>query len=86
LYHGTKISELGQGQFVGSIDVRADELGLDVLVRRGVRAMCWPRDTLRNFLAKRPDVDLALERSVGLEVQEILGSTLSKLDGPQAFQ
>ncbi len=84
LHHGTKISELGQGQFVGSIDVRADELDLDVLVRRDVRAMCWPRDTLQTFLAKRPDIDLALERSVGLEVQQILGSTLSKLDGAQA--
>ncbi len=80
-HNGIKISELGQGQFVGTIDVRAAELALDVLVRLNVRAMCWPRSTLQTFLAKRPDVELALERSVGLEVQQLLDRTLSKLDG-----
>ncbi|MGA9946048.1 MAG: hypothetical protein WBP75_13525, partial [Candidatus Cybelea sp.] len=80
-HDGTKISELGQGQFVGTIDLRATELAVDVLVRQDVRAMCWARDILQTFVSKRPDVDLALERSVGLEVQNLLGSTLSKLDG-----
>jgi hypothetical protein len=79
-HNGIKISELGQGQFVGTIDVRAAELAVDVLVRLEVRAMCWPRTTLQTFLAKRPDVELALERSVGLEVQQLLDRTLSKLD------
>ncbi|MFY9720156.1 MAG: hypothetical protein WAK16_10975 [Candidatus Cybelea sp.] len=84
VHGGTKISELGQGQFVGTIDVRADELAVDVLVRREVRAMCWARDILQSFLSKRPDVDLALERSVGLEVQNLLGGALSKLGGTPA--
>lgn len=84
VHHGTKISELGQGQFVGTIDLNADDLSLDVLVRRNVRAMCWARDILRRFLSKRPDVDLALERSVGLEVQQVLGSALTKLDSAEA--
>jgi hypothetical protein len=84
LHDRTKISELGQGQFVGTIDLQANDLTLDVLVRKEVRAMCWARDILQNFVTKRPDVDLALERSVGLEVQNLLGSTLTKLDGAQA--
>lgn len=84
LHDGIKISELGEGQFVGPIDLRANELVMDVIVRREVRAMCWARDILQRFLSNRPDVDLALERSVGLEVRDLLDSTLSKLGGAQA--
>ncbi len=79
IYRDTKIAEFGEGQFVGGIDLHADEIPIDVLVRKAVRAMCWPRRPLQAFLKNRPDVDLALERSVGFEVQKLLGGTLSKL-------
>jgi hypothetical protein len=79
LYHGTKNSQLGEGQFIGEIDLRADAAGdLDVVMRTIARLMCWPRDRLKAFLAQRPDVALALERSVGFELQQILGTTLTK--------
>jgi hypothetical protein len=81
LHHGTKISELGEGQFAGEVDLRADEIAIDIVVRKCVRAMCWPSGQLQAFLANRPDVALALERSVGFEVQQLLDTTLSKLDG-----
>jgi hypothetical protein len=84
LHKGAKISELGAGQFVGSIDPRADELAVDVVVRATVRGMCWPRETLQRFMAARPDVALALDRSVGLEVQELLDAALSEIGGDQA--
>jgi Popeye protein conserved region len=86
LYNGTKICELGEGQFVGGIDRHADATGdLDVLMKTTGRLMCWPRDRLDAFLAKRPDVDLALERSVGFQLQEMLGTTLTTLsDSPDA--
>ena len=45
--------------------------------------MCWPRDQLQAFMAQRPDVALALERSVGFELQRILGTTLTKLIVPE---
>jgi hypothetical protein len=80
LYHGATVSQLGEGQFVGSLDLQADALGdLDVVTRTAMRVMCWPRDTLRGFIAERPDVALALERSVGLELLRILDTTLTKL-------
>jgi hypothetical protein len=80
LYHGAAISRLGEGQFVGGIDLQADVLGdLDVVTRTAMRVMCWPRDTLRNFLAERPDVALALERSVGFELRHILDTALTKV-------
>lgn len=80
IYQKTKIAELGEGQFVGDIDRCADVgVEIDVLVRENVRSMCWQRDRLDAFVATRPDVDLALQRSVGLEIQHILGSTLTKL-------
>lgn len=80
VHDGTKIAELGEGQFAGAIDQRAAELKIDVVVRKMVRVMCWPHDRLSTFLAARPDVALALERSVGLEVQHLLDTTLSRLD------
>jgi hypothetical protein len=80
LYHGEKISELGDGQFVGGIDLFADAKGdLDVLAQTPARLMSWLREELQPFIARRPDVELALDRSVGFEVQRILGTTLTKL-------
>jgi CRP-like cAMP-binding protein len=79
-YHGATISQLGEGQFVGALDDQADELGdLDVVTRTAMRVMCWPRDTLSAFMSKRPDVALALERSIGFELQRILDTALAKL-------
>jgi hypothetical protein len=54
LYRETKIAELGAGQFVGGIDLRADDMAIDVVVRKSVRAMRWPRGRLRAFLAQSP--------------------------------
>lgn len=80
LYHGAMISQLGEGQFVGGIDLEAEVVGdLDVVTRNATRVMCWPRRTLQAFIARRPDVALALERSIGFELQRILDTTLTKL-------
>jgi hypothetical protein len=80
LHHGATISQLGEGQFVGSLDVQADVLGdLDVVTRTAMRVMCWQRETLTHFAAQRPDVALALERSVGFELKRILDTSLAKL-------
>lgn len=82
IYRAETIAQLGEGQFVGDIDQRADTFGdIDVLMRTAARVMCWPRTRLNLFLAKRPDVALALSRSVGFELQQILGTTLTTLGG-----
>ena len=48
IYRGEKISELGAGQFIGTIDLHADTLGdIDVLTRTATRLMCWPRRPLQ---------------------------------------
>jgi hypothetical protein len=79
LYESAKIAELGEGQFVGGLDLCADVTpDFDVLVRERVRVMCWPRVRLEAFVAKRPDVELALERSVGLQLQDMLNTALSQ--------
>lgn len=80
VYHGTTIAELGAGQFVGTIDRRAELAPIDVVVSDRVRIKCWPRDRLLSFMASRPDVQLALERSVGLQVHRLLDKTLLQLD------
>jgi Popeye protein conserved region len=77
---GKTIAELGDGQFVGVIDLCADRVPIDVIVRQPAHIMCWPVQTLKTFLADRPDVALALQRSIGLELQRMLGTTLADLD------
>jgi CRP-like cAMP-binding protein len=80
VYRDKTISELGEGQFVGDIDLRADSSGdIDVVMRTVGRVMCWPRERLQAFPARRPDVALALERSVGFELQQLLDATVAKL-------
>lgn len=74
---GTKVAELGEGQFVGEIMSRADtEPDIDVVVVHPVRLMCWPRAHLQAFIATRPDVALALTRSVGLQLRRLLDATV----------
>lgn len=82
--HGSvKISELGEGQFVGAIDLRADSSGdIDILMRTAARVMCWPRERLDAFLSQRPDVALALQRSIGFELQQLLDQAVAKLGNP----
>lgn len=81
IYRGAKITQLGEGQFVGVIDLHADSTpDIDVLLQTAARVMCWPRERLQAFLANRPDVALALQRSVGFELQKILDTTLSELE------
>lgn len=79
MHSGTKIAELGEGQFVGYLDPRAKQLDIDVIILKDTRIMCWSRGQLQKFLADHPDVDFALERSVEFEVQDLLEMTLSEL-------
>lgn len=83
IYRETKIAEFGAGQFVGTIDKHAETAPIDVIASERVRIKCWARDELAAFVAKRPDVALALERSVGLEVNRLLDTTLSQLNTPK---
>lgn len=80
MYRGRKIAQLGEGQFTGGIDLHADTFGdLDILMLTRARVVSWPRDRLRAFVARRPDVALALEHSIGFELQRLLHTMLTKL-------
>jgi hypothetical protein len=80
MHAGITIEELGEGQFVGGIDkCVAEGYEIEVLVRTAVRVMCWPSEKLEPYLAKRPDVALALERSVGLGMRRLLDTALAEI-------
>ena len=79
MHSGVTIAELGEGQFVGTIDDKAETLDLDAVVKEEVRVLCWSRSNLEKFMNERPDVAVVLERSVGLEVSRILGTALSDI-------
>ncbi len=79
VHRGVKVNELGEGQFVGGIDRNAAKLEMDVVVREAMRVLCWPPTRIDAFLAKRPDADVALERSIGFELRRTLNKALSEL-------
>jgi hypothetical protein len=80
LYDSKMVAELGEGQFVGGIDVLSASADIDVIVRSGARVMCWPRESLQTFLQRRPDVALALQRGIGYELRRLLDKAYSKLE------
>jgi hypothetical protein len=85
VYRGMKVSQLGEGQFVGTIDLNAEQgIEIDVVMRTPARLMCFPRNRLTAFLSNRPDVELALTRSVGLEIYRLLEAAYLKLGGPSS--
>ena len=71
---GNKIDEIGEGQFVGDLDRHAEALDLDVIVRSPTRVMCWAGGSLHRFLLHHPDVELALRRSIGFELRNLLAT------------
>lgn len=79
LHRGVQVDELGEGQFVGAVERDAATLEIDVVVRETMRVLCWPRVRLDAFMANRPDVEIALERSIGYELRRTLNEALSKL-------
>jgi CRP-like cAMP-binding protein len=79
IYRGQKISEVGEGHFVGVIDVHAEKgEEIDVFVRTASRVMSWSRQPLQQYLVQRPDVALALQRSLDVQLRELLGTALSE--------
>jgi hypothetical protein len=83
IYHTKKISEIGQGQFVGEIDLHAEAGNeIDVLIRTSARVMSWSRKPLQRYLAARPDVAVALHRTLDLQLRQLLDRTLAELSIP----
>jgi CRP-like cAMP-binding protein len=80
IHHCVAVAELGDGQFVGAIDLRAKAGTLDVVARTATLIVCWPREPLEAYLDRRPDVSLALHRSIGLQVTRLLEAILSGPD------
>jgi hypothetical protein len=84
VHHSARVAQLGEGQFVGAIDLRAQAGTLDVVARTASLIMCWPREPFEAYLNRRPDVALALQRSIGFEVTRLLETTLSGPDASHA--
>ena len=68
---GKKISELHAGQFIGELGYFTDEVAAaNVVATEATRYVSWPKDQLKSFLDKDPDLRAAF--------QIILGSILAK--------
>ena len=68
---GKKVSELHAGQFIGELSYFTDEVAAaNVVATEATRYVCWPKDRLKSYLDKNPDLRAAF--------QIILGSVLAK--------
>jgi len=68
---GKKIGQLHAGQFIGELAYFTDEVAAaNVVATEATRYVSWPKDQLKDFLDKDPDLRAAF--------QIILGSVLAK--------
>jgi hypothetical protein len=70
---GTQVAELGAGRFVGELALVAGQAApLSVVVVEPTRIFSWPRDVFQQVLKETPDLDLALQASLGEEILSLL--------------
>ena len=72
-----KVVELGDGQFVGQIAYITGEKAPVSLVAEGsMRIISWSRVKLERFFKDRPDVELPLGHSLGVDLTRLLKSRM----------
>jgi hypothetical protein len=68
-----QVSEIGAGRFVGEITFMTDDVALDSIVAlEPVRHVSWHKDELKKFLKDKPELMVALELILGLDIRTLL--------------
>ena len=63
------VAELGPGQFVGEMSfITGDPTSADVVALKRLRYVSWPKDSLRGLLDERPQLKVALQGAIGMDL------------------
>jgi hypothetical protein len=71
---GRVVAEIGEGQFIGGIASFTDKktAPLDVTTTEPTRLMTWPKAALRKAIQKTPDLGVAIDMALGVDMTRLL--------------
>ena len=76
---GRVVEELGDGQFIGGIPFITESAApADVVAQEQTWYMAWPKDVLKTFLAGKPDLQNALQLTLGFDLTHRLETYFAK--------
>jgi Cyclic nucleotide-binding domain len=76
---GRSVTELQPGQFIGSVDyVTQETASANVVAIEPTRYVSWPKSKLKDFMDKNPDLHLALESTLAIDLTRWLQATWAR--------
>jgi len=71
---GRVVAEIGKGQFVGGIASFTDKkvAPIDITATEPTRLMTWPKAVLRKVIEKNPDMGVAIETALAVDMTRLL--------------
>jgi hypothetical protein len=71
---GRVVAEVGEGQFVGEIASLTDNklAPVDITTTEASRMMTWPKAVLRKAIDETPDLGVAIEMALGVDMARLL--------------
>ena len=71
---GRVVAEIGKGQFVGGIASFTEKkvAPIDITTTEPTRMMTWPKAVLRKVIEKNPDLGMAIEMALGVDMTRLL--------------
>jgi hypothetical protein len=74
---GRVVAEIGKGQFVGGIASFTEKkvAPIDITTTEPTRMMTWPKAVLRKVIEKNPDLGLAIEMALSVDMTRLLTDT-----------
>lgn len=75
---GKPVQDLLPGQFIGSISFVTDETApTNIVALERTRYFCWSKAELKGYLAKRPELHVAIQATLGIDLTRRLKDTLA---------
>jgi CRP-like cAMP-binding protein len=71
---GRVVAEIGEGQFIGEIASLTDNkvAPVDITTTEASRMMTWPKAVLRKAIDETPDLGVAIEMALGVDMARLL--------------
>jgi hypothetical protein len=72
--NGRVVADIGEGQFVGGIASFTEKklAPIDITTTEPTRLMTWPKAVLRKAIEKKPDLGMAIETALGVDMTRLL--------------
>lgn len=77
--HGREVGVLQPGTLIGTaVALTGEPSAVDATFVEGARYMCWPLQSMRSFLDKRPELRVTLQRLANQDLAKKLEAMLSR--------